>query len=138
MTPLIAALIVTCMMAPAPAGLPASVTEPYLRIQTALAGDKTDGVKADALAIAAAAKELEEAEKIAEPARQLAQAKDIEAARKTFGVLSEELVARAGKSGDELKIAYCPMAGKHWLQKGSSIRNPYFGNDMLTCGEIQK
>jgi Protein of unknown function (DUF3347) len=138
MTPPIAALVIALVAVAAPAELPGSITEPYLRIQTVLAADKMDGVKADALAIAAAAKELEDSEKVAEPAKQLAEAKDLAAARKTFGLLSEELVKRAGKSGDELKIAYCPMAGKRWLQKGSSIRNPYFGSGMLTCGEIKK
>jgi Protein of unknown function (DUF3347) len=136
MMSLILALILTSVTAPA--GLPTSVTEPYLRIQDTLARDRTDGLKADALAIAAAAKELAEAEKIVDPAKQLAEAKDIEVARKAFGVLSEELIKRTGKSGDDLKIAYCPMAGKRWLQKGTSIRNPYLGNSMLTCGEIQK
>jgi hypothetical protein len=134
----IAALVLALATVTAPAELPGTITEPYLRIQTALAADKIDGVKGDALAIAAAAKELEDSEKVVEPAKQLAEAKDLAAARKTFGVLSEELVKRVGKSTDALKIAYCPMAAKPWLQKDSSIRNPYFGSGMLTCGEIKK
>jgi hypothetical protein len=138
MTHVLAVIMLAVGVASASEALPASIVDPYLRIQTALAADKTGDLKADALAIAAAAKELEDAEKVAVPARQLAEAKDLEAARKAFGALSEELVKRAGKSGEELKIAYCPMAGKPWLQKGTQIRNPYFGAEMLTCGEIKK
>lgn len=35
---------------------------------------------------------------------------------------------------------YCPMAfdnkGAYWLTEGHEIRNPYFGDTMLKCGEI--
>jgi Cu(I)/Ag(I) efflux system membrane fusion protein len=37
--------------------------------------------------------------------------------------------------------AYCPMAhsgeGAAWLQPQAELLNPYFGSDMLHCGEIQ-
>ncbi|GMV98640.1 MAG: hypothetical protein AMXMBFR83_29890 [Phycisphaerae bacterium] len=37
--------------------------------------------------------------------------------------------------------AFCPMAfdnkGGRWLQAARDIRNPYFGEKMLRCGEIQ-
>lgn len=35
---------------------------------------------------------------------------------------------------DGLKVAYCPMADKHWLQPGDRIANPYYGASMLRCG----
>jgi hypothetical protein len=35
---------------------------------------------------------------------------------------------------------YCPMAfndkGAHWLSNSTEIRNPYFGEKMLECGEV--
>jgi Cu(I)/Ag(I) efflux system membrane fusion protein len=38
--------------------------------------------------------------------------------------------------------AYCPMAfdnkGAAWFQKGADIRNPYFGAQMLKCGEVKR
>lgn len=47
----------------------------------------------------------------------------------------------AKKSKTPVYIQYCPMAfhnqGAHWLSLDSVIRNPYFGDKMLTCGEIQ-
>lgn len=37
--------------------------------------------------------------------------------------------------------AYCPMAGEgqggRWWQKTDEVRNPYFGAEMLGCGEIK-
>lgn len=40
----------------------------------------------------------------------------------------------------DIHIAYCPMAfdnkGAYWLTDSHKIRNPYFGQEMLTCGSI--
>ncbi|MCW0481897.1 efflux RND transporter periplasmic adaptor subunit [Gaoshiqia sediminis] len=37
---------------------------------------------------------------------------------------------------------YCPMAnrdkGAYWFSDSEEIRNPYFGEDMLTCGEVRE
>jgi hypothetical protein len=38
--------------------------------------------------------------------------------------------------GDEVKVAYCPMVQKYWLQKGEKIRNPFYGKQMSDCGRI--
>jgi len=36
--------------------------------------------------------------------------------------------------------AHCPMAldgkGAEWLQRGAEVRNPYFGQSMISCGEV--
>ena len=39
---------------------------------------------------------------------------------------------------DGVKLAYCPMVKASWLQKGDTIRNPYYGSAMLECGEFRK
>jgi hypothetical protein len=36
-----------------------------------------------------------------------------------------------------VKLAYCPMVRGSWLQKDETIRNPYYGKGMLTCGEFK-
>jgi hypothetical protein len=125
------------------ADLPAALVDPYLRVQTALAADKIDGVKADAGHIAQAAGSLgAQARPIADAARQLEAAADISKARDAFGNLSDAIVAYLQKSGSstgsDVKVAFCPMAGKPWLQKGTAIRNPYYGKGMLECGEIKQ
>lgn len=33
---------------------------------------------------------------------------------------------------------YCPMKKAYWLSSDKAIKNPYFGNAMLTCGSIKE
>jgi hypothetical protein len=124
------------------ADLPSALVDPYLQVQTALAGDQVAGVPSAANAIAAAAAALgKDAEKIVAGARKLAGAKGIEAARTAFGELSVALGDYATKTksgfGAGVRLAYCPMADKPWLQKDKEIRNPYYGSSMLTCGSFK-
>ena len=68
-----------------------------------------------------------------------------EDARTRFKRMSEGVIAlqrRFGHEGNETwHVAYCPMAfdntGAEWLQRGTTISNPYFGSKMLRCGEIR-
>jgi len=63
--------------------------------------------------------------------------------RKTFQSISNTMIILT-KSFDPLPeaiyVQHCPMAdqnkGADWLSKIKEIRNPYFGQAMLTCGEI--
>ena len=64
--------------------------------------------------------------------------------REHFRKLSE-LVIQAGPTGNNLEqtlyIQYCPMAnsnrGATWISQFNDIKNPYFGNAMLSCGETR-
>ena len=146
------ALALTIACAPAPqtsntpkAGdtLPASIVDPYLKIQDGLAHDSIDGLRANAGNIATAATALgAPAMKIDTTAVQLASAGDLADARDKFGALSEALVAYKDglklTPGDGVKQAFCPMALKPWLQKGDTISNPYYGTEMPTCGSFSQ
>ncbi len=139
----IAVLLAGVAMA-APAGaadIPAAVLDSYLQIQTALAGDSLDGAKGAAKTLAAQGGKLGPALKTAtDAAAGIAGAADIKAARAAFGSLSDALLALAGSGtgGAGVRVAYCPMVKKSWLQKGDQIANPYYGADMLRCGEFKK
>lgn len=70
---------------------------------------------------------------------------DIEAQRKAFSNLSDNLyksVKAFGLGGKEAFYEYCPMAfnneGAYWLSDQAQIKNPYFGDKMLTCGEVKE
>jgi len=71
-------------------------------------------------------------------------AAEIDAARKAFETLSNELIAVVVQfripEGRQLYRIHCPMAfnnkGADWLQANKEIRNPYFGASMLKCGEV--
>jgi hypothetical protein len=129
-------------LAKAAAELAPALVDPYVRVQSALAADKIDGVKADAAAIAAAAGTLgEPAKAIAAAASRLEAAATLKDARVAFGEVSDALLAYAKATGSTMppgvKMAYCPMANKSWLQKGDKIQNPYYGSEMLDCGSFR-
>lgn len=68
---------------------------------------------------------------------------DIAHQREHFQMLSKDvtdMVAITG-TGNTLYQQFCPMYGDDggaWLSMENNIRNPYFGDKMMTCGEVQK
>lgn len=68
----------------------------------------------------------------------------IEEQRKHYEKLGESLypLVKVFGSDKPLYKAYCPMAfdnkGASWISTSKDINNPYFGEKMLTCGEIQE
>lgn len=75
----------------------------------------------------------------------LAESKELEAQRKQFEVVSNELYELV-KNSEELPQTlywqYCPMAfnnaGAYWLSGEKKIQNPYFGDKMLSCGSVKE
>jgi Cu(I)/Ag(I) efflux system membrane fusion protein len=73
-------------------------------------------------------------------------ASDLAAARNVFASLSPEMIQLVKTFGTPVEMslaqAFCPMArngeGARWLQVGEEISNPYFGQQMLRCGEIEQ
>jgi hypothetical protein len=125
------------------ADLPAALIEPYLQIQVALSADQFEGVTTHAAAVEKAAVSLgTDAEAIAASARKLAAAKDIKDARTAFGDVSTAITTYAEKTksslGTDVRVAFCPMVNKPWLTKDKTIRNPYYGASMLTCGSFKQ
>lgn len=118
-----------------------AIVDPYLRIQHALNLDTIAGIKAASQSIASEAASLGEGgAAIHAAARSSERAGTLVAARAAMGALSEALIDYARKAdaglGDGVKVAYCPMARKSWLQKGDTIRNPYYGKKMSDCGRF--
>jgi Cu(I)/Ag(I) efflux system membrane fusion protein len=124
----------------------------YFEVQQALAADKTPPAGA-VEQIHARAESLSTDESLAEPARQLvAEAAsrsehlhhmELADARREFKPLSHAIVTLATHvRGTEAETSfthfYCPMVpggGGDWLQPGGQLANPYFGSQMLRCGE---
>ena len=119
------------------------VFENYLAAQASLAGDSMGTVSASASALAQAVRgdtaKTFPAE-VASQAEALAKAKDLASARKAFQALSASLI-RYAKAGNipagTLYEVYCPMAKASWLQVDKTVRNPYFGQAMLSCGQVK-
>ena len=59
---------------------------------------------------------------------------------KVFPVAEEKLKAYVSIVLDDcflvsdLKVGYCPMNSKSWIQREETARNPYYGTAMATCG----
>ncbi|MBS1591466.1 MAG: DUF3347 domain-containing protein [Bacteroidetes bacterium] len=69
--------------------------------------------------------------------------KNIEAKRKSFATLSEEmydLIRTVQYDKATVYHAHCPMAfngvGANWLSNSADIKNPYIPKQMLSCGEV--
>jgi len=65
--------------------------------------------------------------------------------RKQFQLISDkliEMVKNFNKLNSKLFVQFCPMAndnnGAYWLSKEEKVLNPYFGDRMLTCGEVKE
>jgi protein SCO1 len=119
----------------------APLLEPAIAIHTALAHDTMVGVVAEAKMLREAAAALgPNGAAIATAAADLEKQTTIAEARRAFGTMSDALVAyvRAGNVtlGGGVRIAYCPMLRKPWIQKDGPVENPYYGSRMLACGEL--
>lgn len=68
----------------------------------------------------------------------------IDLQRKYFDALSNDIIDLIGIVGTTKKLyqVYCPMynndKGAQWLSDTEEIKNPYFGNEKMSCGEIVK
>ena len=69
---------------------------------------------------------------------------DIKIQRDHFKHLSLRLINAVQLFGVKQKVyvEFCPMAdnnnGAYWLSKEEKVINPYFGEAMITCGEVKK
>lgn len=103
----------------------------YIEAASALAADDMEKAKAS---LSALAKESSgDLKTLAEAA---ADTGDIAATRERFKALS--VVATKMELPEGYAVAFCPMykGGSKWVQKKETLRNPYFGKTMLTCGNF--
>jgi tRNA(Ile2) C34 agmatinyltransferase TiaS len=120
-----------------------AVYQHYIHLSTALTNGDMSEAKVASNAIEAGAKAMQGGGAIAASAASITAASDIEVQRAAFQKLSNEMIAKVKKSGltnGEVYVEYCPMAfndkGASWLSSSKEIRNPYFGDKMLNCGEV--
>ncbi len=77
--------------------------------------------------------------KLKEDAHAIAASNKIENQRTFFSTLSDNIytLAKAAKlSNEPVYQQYCPMKKMYWLSKESTIKNPYYGTVMLSCGKV--
>lgn len=124
----------------------------YFEIQCAMAADTTPPPVAlntllDALARLEMLSEVpDEAQRRFASARRGASRMDgsLEIAREAYRSVSHAMlkaatIARGPKTAKQLTHYYCPMVpggGGDWMQPGGELTNPYWGDEMLHCGEV--
>jgi hypothetical protein len=154
---LLAAALLSAVPAPAASGPEAfdesmrPILADYLKIQEKLAADSITGIAAPAQSIAHAASELNTSSlsgeyaahlkdlpaRLREAAGAVGKATDLNATRESFKDLSRPMAMWATMSRPSgINVVFCDMAKASWLQREGAIRNPYYGSQMLTCGQV--
>lgn len=136
-----------------------AILDNYLELKNALVADDTEKAASigkhlfkvlgefDRSSVAESQKQ--EVDEIIEDAREHAEHiatnnGKMEHQREHFEILSKDIKDLIAITGTDrvLYQTFCPMynnnKGAIWLSETKEIKNPYFGNKMLTCGEIQE
>ena len=76
-----------------------------------------------------------------EGAEHISETKEISLQRDHFTTLSKNMytIIKVSKQEKPIYYQFCPMAnsgkGANWLSKEETIKNPYYGSQMLSCGK---
>ena len=103
----------------------------YEAVRQALLKSSLADVQKSAAALATDAKGAK-LTTVADSAQAVAVAKNLDDARRSFGVLSEQMTKLPGRPA----IYHCPMVKKSWLQPKGTVGNPY-DPAMAMCGELK-
>ena len=74
-------------------------------------------------------------------AEHIGETKDLAHQREHFSMLSQNVysLVKVFKLDETVYLQHCPMyndgKGADWLSKQSTVKNPYYGNSMLSCGK---
>jgi Cu(I)/Ag(I) efflux system membrane fusion protein len=133
--------------------------ENYFKMKSALANDNYESAKESGMAVKAAVENMDmnlfggdahtlwmqQSTALSESLQHIEHLGEIKSLRDNFISISNAMIALT-ESFDPMEsaiyIQHCPMAdsnkGADWLSQEKGILNPYFGESMLTCGEIKK
>ena len=118
---------------PVSSSSPGGNLDGYLQVSSALFQDDLARAKDAAAKVAS-----DDESPLAKHAVAVAEAETIELARKGFTTLSKEAIRlSADESG--YHVISCPMVKDGlWVQKDTSIKNPYMGQKMPNCGSVER
>ncbi|MFT5617632.1 MAG: hypothetical protein ACI85I_000857 [Arenicella sp.] len=81
---------------------------------------------------------------LADMAKELQNSDDIAKQRAVFQKISDKMYTMVKEMGSTHDVYYvhCPMAfenkGAYWLSEEEEVKNPYFGDEMMNCGEVKE
>jgi hypothetical protein len=117
----------------------------YIHLKEALVASNQEEAKNASAELVKTIHSVKGGEKTHTEAVKVARATSLEGQRKAFASLSNEMVSLvkgSERSMGEVYLEYCPMAnnntGAYWLSNQKEIKNPYFGDKMLTCGSVKE
>jgi hypothetical protein len=107
----------------------------YEPVRAALAGDDLKQAKTAAAELSkkATASQIDIMVKASD---ELAKSDSIEKARAAFKTISNEAV-KIAKDKKGYFVLTCSMVNADWVQTSTKVENPYYGKQMLTCGEVK-
>jgi hypothetical protein len=115
----------------------------YLHVKDALVQSDSKEARLGSAALRTALLEIGHSNGAA-VAEKITKTASVEAQREQLNSLTTELEGILKKSpiaSGEVYKQFCPMAnegnGGYWFSSDPAIRNPYYGDEMLDCGEVK-
>ncbi len=146
------------LTSPSFAGQLSLVFDQYLQMKNAFIRSDPDQVKKSAAGVSASLKKVREdllkgdekaywmsiSRRLETAIGEIEKDKEIEKQREAFSLVSTalyEAAVRFGTGREKAFYQFCPMAvgnrGAYWISETAEIVNPYFGEDMRSCGETR-
>ncbi len=117
----------------------------YLTIKAAMVNSDSKTVQIESEKLEAIIDDAEENKQFKAVSKLISLTKEMNKQRDFFVTLTNEVVrviSKAEIKSGEIYKQFCPMAidgeGGYWLSDSKEIRNPYFGNKMLSCGSVKE
>jgi len=117
----------------------------YFRLKDALVASNASNTQNEATTLTTSLKASPAFAKSVLICDSIAKTSDLAKQRSIFTNLSNELIAQFSKTlvlKGSFYLQFCPMAnegnGGYWLAAEQEVRNPYYGDEMLTCGEVKR
>lgn len=117
----------------------------YLKLKDVFVLSDSTQTQSAAKELAVTLSEITGTENMTKLASSMASEVSLSKQRIIFTTLSTELIAmfkKAEITSGSMFVQYCPMAnegeGGYWLASETEIRNPYYGDEMLNCGEVKE
>ncbi len=115
----------------------------YIRLKDALVSSNFDAAKQASVSLQPELKNVSGCETALSLNKKISEAKDLAEQRKHFTSLSEDLIGLFKNTSlvtGKIYVQHCPMAnngdGGDWLSSDEKIQNPYYGDEMMECGNI--
>ena len=117
----------------------------YEDLKDVLVKSNASEARIAAAELGSALRKIKGSENTAILAEKIAASTDLSEQRTSFTALSNDVITLFKQSeiaSGSIYVQYCPMAnegeGGYWLSSRAEIMNPYYGDEMLHCGEVKE